>query len=180
MPEDRTGGSVDDPAATARRPPPPLCSSNGWRTPHRTARHDLGVARWTCPACDREFGRVHQSHVCVPGCTVDECFAGRPPVYRFIYDTLMAHVRTLGPVHIDAVGVGVFLKRDRKFAEVRPKARGLSLAVVLPRTVHHPRISRTIRTSDERVAHVIKLLDPGDVDDEVCDWLTEAYLTASD
>jgi hypothetical protein len=36
------------------------------------------MARWTCPRCDREFGRAHQSHTCVPGGTIEDSFAGRP------------------------------------------------------------------------------------------------------
>src|SRR5439155_8592160 len=78
------------------------------------------VSRWTCPHCDREFGRANQSHVCVPGNSVDECFATRPPYQREIFEVLMEYLDTLGPVHLDAVRVGVFLKRERTFAEVRP------------------------------------------------------------
>ncbi|UBU10105.1 hypothetical protein [Nonomuraea gerenzanensis] len=36
------------------------------------------MTRWVCPACDREFARTRQSHVRVPGCTVEETFAPRP------------------------------------------------------------------------------------------------------
>jgi hypothetical protein len=25
------------------------------------------MSRWACPACDREFGRARQSHVCLSG-----------------------------------------------------------------------------------------------------------------
>jgi hypothetical protein len=61
-------------------------------------------------------------------------------VQRGVYDAILAHVRSLGPVHEDTVGVGVFLKRDRKLAEVRPRSRDVWLALYLPRTVHDPRI----------------------------------------
>src|SRR5438270_10534584 len=115
------------------------------------------MSRWTCPACDREFGRAHQAHVCVPGCTVEETFAGRPPVQRAVYDALVAHLDTLGPVHADAVRVGVFLKNERKLAEVRPKARSLTLWLLLPRRIDDPRVSRYERVSADRVAHVLKL-----------------------
>jgi hypothetical protein len=142
-------------------------------------RHDRVMSRWTCPACEREFGRTHQSHVCVPGGTVDECFAGRPPVQRAIYDALMAHLDTLGPVHVDAVRVGVFLKHERKLAEVRPRARSLSLALVLPRPVDDPRIARRLPGSGGRIWHMLKLTAVADVDDRVRDWLTEAYHAAS-
>ncbi len=93
------------------------------------------MSRWTCPRCDREFGRANTAHVCVPGCTVDECFAPWPPLWRDIYDAIWEHLASLGPVHADAVKVGVFLLSDRKLAEVRPKARSLSLELLLPRTV---------------------------------------------
>jgi hypothetical protein len=138
------------------------------------------VSRWTCPQCDREFGRARQSHVCVPGCTVEECFAPWPPVYREIYDTIMDHLAALGPLHADAVGVGVFLKSDRKLAEVRPKARSLSLALFLPRPVEHPRISRRLPASGERTVHFVKLLSPADVDEQVLAWLTESFDAATD
>ena len=75
-------------------------------------RQDGCVARWTCPRCDREFGRARQGHTCVPGCTVDETFAGHSPEQRGVYNAILAHLQSLGPVHEDAVGVGVFLKRD--------------------------------------------------------------------
>ncbi|HEU4426373.1 MAG TPA: DUF5655 domain-containing protein [Pilimelia sp.] len=136
------------------------------------------MGRWVCPRCEREFGRVNQSHVCVPGCTVDDVFARRPPVQRAIYDALMAHLAELGPVHVDAVGVGVFLKRDEKLAEVRPMARSLSLQFVLPRTLDDARVVRRMRISAGRFLHIVRLTDPGDVDETVRAWLAEAYLAA--
>ena len=137
------------------------------------------MSRWTCPACDREFGRANQSHVCVPGCTEDECFAGRPPVQREIYEEILAELETLGPVHKDTVSVGVFLKRARTIGEVRPKARALTLMLWLPRIVDDPRIDRRFPQSGDRVVHVLKFTDAAQVDDQVRDWLAEAYDAAS-
>jgi hypothetical protein len=107
--------------------------------------------------------------------TVDECFAPWPPVYRDIYDALTDFMSTLGTVHADVVKVGVFLKRQRKIAEIRPKARSLSLDLILPRRVDDPRISRTIPISADRIAHMVKLTKLEDLDDQLLDWLTEAY-----
>lgn len=138
------------------------------------------MTRWTCPECERQFGRAHQSHTCAPGGSVDDCFVERPPVQRAIYDAIIGHLRTLGRVHVDAVRVGVFLKRSRKLAEIRPKARSLSLELVLPRAVDHPRIARRIRLSVDRTVHVVKLVAVDDVDDVLRDWLTEAFVAAGD
>lgn len=137
------------------------------------------VSRWVCPACEREFDRKHQSHVCVPGCTLEECFAGRPEAQRAAYDAIADFVESLGPVHFDVVRVGVFLKRQRTFAEIRPMARALSVEFVLPRTIHGARITRAVRWGGDRITHVVRLTDPGEVDDELCDWLAEAYDAAS-
>lgn len=136
------------------------------------------MARWVCPQCDREFGRTNQSHVCVPGCTVEETFAPWPPHYLEIYRAIEEHLDSLGPLHADAVKVGVFLKSDRKIAEIRPKARSLQLALVLPRMVQDPRVSRHFRMP-EQTWHMIKLTSLDDVDEQLLDWLAEAYLAAS-
>jgi hypothetical protein len=61
---------------------------------------------------------------------------------------------------------------------VRPKARSVSLELVLPRAVDHPRVARRIRISADRTVHVVKLVTVEDVDDLVREWLTEAFLAA--
>jgi Domain of unknown function (DUF5655) len=138
------------------------------------------MARWRCPRCEREFARTNQSHVCVPGGTVAETFAGRPEYQRAAYEAVMAHLRTLGPVHVDAVGVGVFLKSDRKFAEVRPMARALSLDIMAIHAIAHPLVLRSQRIGADRVWSVIRLHGPDDVDDALKAALTIAYDDATD
>ena len=80
------------------------------------------MSRWTCPNCDREVGRRNQTHLCVPGCTVEETFAAHPEQLP-AYEAIVAFLETLGPVHADVVSVGVFLKTSRTVAEVRPRNR---------------------------------------------------------
>lgn len=137
------------------------------------------MTRWTCPRCDREFARARQSHTCVPGCTVDATFAGRPPRMRAVYDAIVDHLATLGPVHEDAVSVGVFLKRERKVAEVRPRSADVLLLIFLPHRVENARIRPLPGSTGARVVHRLPLREAGDVDDAVRDWLTIAYHDAS-
>jgi hypothetical protein len=133
------------------------------------------ATRWTCPRCDREFARAGQGHTCVPGCTVEETFTGRDPKFRAIYDAVLDHLRTLGDVHEDAVKVGVFLKRDRKLAELRPRSRDVLVYLFLPRPVETARIAPARWASGPRVGHQLKLREVSDVDDEVRGWFTMAY-----
>ncbi|SFW84104.1 DUF5655 domain-containing protein [Amycolatopsis australiensis] len=133
------------------------------------------ATRWTCPRCDREFARAGQSHTCVPGGTVDDTFAGKPPWQREVYDAVIGHLRTLGDVHEDAVKVGVFLKRDRKLAELRPRSRDVLVYLWLPHPVETARIAPAGWTSGPRVGHRLSLRSVSDVDEEVREWLTIAF-----
>jgi len=92
----------------------------------------------------------------------------------------MAHLLTLGPVHEDAVSVGVFLKRDRKLAEVRPRSRDVWLGLYLPRPADDPRLRRAGGRAGPRVVHILLLRSADEVDSQVRDWLTQAFLDASD
>src|SRR5947208_302406 len=72
--------------------------------------------------------------------------AGRPSYMRSLYDEIVTRLRASGPVHEDAVAVGVFLKAERKIAEVRPLARSLRVWLLLPREVPG---RRAVRASSE-------------------------------
>jgi hypothetical protein len=138
------------------------------------------MARWTCPRCDREFGRANQAHTCVPGGTVEDSFAGRPAAQVEVYRRIMAHLASVGPVHADSVQVGVFLKSDRKFAELRPMARALSVNLQMSRPISDVRVARTMRITGQQHLNVVRVTDPDQVDDVLCGWLTEAYDEATD
>jgi hypothetical protein len=117
--------------------------------------------------------------------TLDDYFAvppaqeGRsglgPARERPIFDAVLAHLETLGEIHVEPVSVGIFLKRSRGFAELRPKVNWIELSFGLTRRVEHPKISRIIRASGARIYHFVRLHEPSDVDSDVRDWLTEAY-----
>ncbi len=130
---------------------------------------------WTCPQCHRQFGRRNQSHECAPAMSLEEYFATGPERERPIFEAVRTHVESLGPVHIEPVSVGIFLKRARTFAELRPMVRWVALSFAVSRTLDHPKIARTVRGSGSRTYYVVNLRTAEDVDDDVCDWLSEAY-----
>jgi hypothetical protein len=103
-------------------------------------------------------------------------FAERPPAQRKIHDAVVKALRREGPFLVEAVGVGILIKRARTFAELRPNRDGLVLGVLLSRVVSHPRITKVLKTSAHRAAHFIPLRDAKDVDREVRAWLVEAYV----
>jgi hypothetical protein len=139
------------------------------------------MTAWLCPECGRQFGRRNQSHECAPAMTLEEYFSTGPDRERPIFEAVMHHLDTVGPVHVEPVSVGIFLKRTRTFAELRPMQRWVALSFVLSRAVDHPRIARKLKgsTAGSRTYHVVNVREPAEVDDEVCGWLTESYLESS-
>src|SRR5262245_12199479 len=97
---------------------------------------------WTCPMCGRRFARSGQGHVCAEAMTLDVYFATARPHERPIFDTVHGYLRTLGPVHVEPVGVGIFIKKRGSFVELRPKTQWVAMSFPMPRRVRHPRITR--------------------------------------
>lgn len=110
--------------------------------------------------------------------SVEEYFSTGPPHERPIFEAVMAHVITLGPVHVEPVSVGIFLKRAQTFAQLRPRDRWVALSFWLPRKVEHDRIVRKVVEYSGRYWHVANLRAPDDLDDRLRGWLTEAYLNS--
>jgi Domain of unknown function (DUF5655) len=128
-----------------------------------------------CPNCEREFASTNQAHVCVPGITVSELLSRHPAWVGEIYVALMGHLSSLGPIHEDAVNVGIFLKSDRKIASFRPRVRSVLLSFFLPYELTNPRIARVLPVAAGRIAHMINLTNAEQVDDQLREWLAEAY-----
>ena len=109
---------------------------------------------------------------------LDEYFKQRPPHERAIFEAVHTHLEDVGPVLVEAVQVGIFFKRTRTFAELRPKRKCVALSILLSRRLHSPRIVKSYEGTGLRNAYFIDLHSPEDVDEEVQDWLTEAYLSS--
>jgi hypothetical protein len=90
----------------------------------------------------------------------------------------MRHLDTVGPVHVEPVSVGIFLKRDRQFAQLRPMQRWVALSFSLPRPVHHRLITKKVVPYHGRYHHVAQIREAEDLDEQILEWLTEAYLNS--
>lgn len=133
---------------------------------------------WDCPECGRRFARAGQGHECAPPMTVEEYFSTGPAHERPVFDAVMARLDSIGPIHVEPLSVGIFLKRAQTFAQLRPMQRWVALSFSLRRQVSHPRIVRKPIPYSGRYHHVANLRSPDDIDDQLVDWVTEAYLDA--
>jgi len=121
------------------------------------------------------FGRSGQSHDCAPGLSLDEYFATGPSHERPVFDAVMNRLERVGPVHADIVSVGIFLKNPKKFAELRPKQKWVAVSFSLGRPARHHLITRKVIGYGNKYWHVANVTGPADVDEALCELLTEAY-----
>jgi hypothetical protein len=107
--------------------------------------------------------------------SLEEYLATGPEFEAPIVHAVLDHVRSLGPVHVEPVSVGILVKRSRGFAELRPMVRWEALSFAAARPIESDRIARRQR-SGSRAWLTVNLRTAAEVDDDVRSWLTEAYL----
>lgn len=139
------------------------------------ARHVRTVPTWTCPDCGRPLGRRNQSHACEPGIHLDEFLERQPEEWLPTWRAALAAFEGIDDLIIEPVDVGILLKRRGTFAELRPKKRAVELSFKLTRSVDHARIRRIVESSVHRRAHFVWLTSPDDVDDQIREWIIEAW-----
>jgi hypothetical protein len=88
---------------------------------------------------------------------------------------VIGYLRTLGPIHVEPVSVGIFLKKQGSFVELRPMTKWVALSFSLPRRIESSKIARKPIDTGSRFFHVVNLRSPEDLDDDVRAWLAESY-----
>jgi hypothetical protein len=99
---------------------------------------------WTCPACDRAFA-TRRAHVCAPGMPLEVWLDERAPGHRRAADAVLRVAKRYRELVIEAVGVGVLIKRERTIVELRPKTRWLDMSFISSESIDDARIARTVR-----------------------------------
>lgn len=106
--------------------------------------------------------------------SLDEYLATGPPHEAPIVEAVLTGLADLD-VHVEPVSVGVFLKRPRLFAQLRPMTRWEAVSFILGRTLTSSRIARKVYETGSGRYHVVNVRTPAEVDDELLAWLIEAY-----
>lgn len=107
--------------------------------------------------------------------TLEEYFSTGPTHERPVFEAVHRYLTTLGPVFVEPVSVGIFLKKAGSFIELRPMTKWVAMSFPLQRTVVHPQIARTPIVAGNRVFHWVNLRRPEDLTDQVMSWLAESY-----
>ena len=112
--------------------------------------------------------------------SLEEYFSTGPAHERPVFDAVMRYLADAGPLHVEPVSVGIFLKNPSNFAEVRPMQKWVAVSFSLRRRAAHRTIVRKVMPYGGRYFHVANLAAPADFDVQLADLLTEAYQQATD
>ena len=107
--------------------------------------------------------------------SLEEYFSTGPAHERPVFEAVHGYLCSLGPVHVEPVSVGIFIKKSGSFVELRPMTRWVALSFPLPRRIEHPLISRKPFDTGTRIHHVVNLRSPHDLTDDIKGWLAESY-----
>ncbi|MGI9606264.1 MAG: DUF5655 domain-containing protein [Acidimicrobiales bacterium] len=137
---------------------------------------------WTCPECERRFGRANQGHECAPALSIAEFFESGPDFERPIFEVVRAHlldaaIHDAAPdeLWIEPVSVGIFFKRRTSFVQLRTMTKWVAVCFNLERKVTSNRLARKVIAHSGRHYHVVNVRSADEIDDQLLDWLTEAW-----
>ena len=129
---------------------------------------------WTCPNCKRIFKHKNQWHSCVR-VDAEDHFSGKGPNVKEIYDKLLKEVKKFGEVNISPVKGCILLKASGTFLALKPKKEWMDIEFLLSEKVDDFLIHKTVRVSNHRFAHFVRLEDPKQVTKQLLGWLNRSY-----
>ena len=107
--------------------------------------------------------------------TIDEYFSTGPPHERPVFDEVLRRLDGIGPIHIEPVSVGIFLKRAKTFVELRPMTKWVAVSFSLRRVARHRLITRRVVSYGSWFWHVANVAGPDEIDDDLIGLMAEAY-----
>ena len=108
--------------------------------------------------------------------TLEEYFSTGPPHERPVDEAVLDGLAARGvEPFLEPVSVGIFLKRAQSFCQLRPMTKWVAVGFILRRRIQHPRFARKVDGNGTRWWYVVNVRTPEEVDDELLDWLVEAW-----
>lgn len=108
--------------------------------------------------------------------SVDPFFQNSDPSLRAAYDALLEALGQVGFVREDIKDGEIVLERnDKPFVSIQPQDSYLNLSFSTNAPLHNTRVTdEQIGTSLYR--HIVKLTGPANIDEQLIQWLSAAYV----
>jgi len=133
---------------------------------------------WTCPQCHRQFRNKNQAHSCALT-DPDTHFLACSPQVEASCRLLLDKVKEFGRINITSVKNAILISSKSTFLAIKTKKDHAGIEFLLDHEISEFPINKTFRVSRSRVAHFIRIGEPGDVDEQLMRWIRQAYDTVN-
>jgi predicted transport protein len=134
---------------------------------------------WTCPECKRTFKRKDQQHSCTL-ISKESLFERRPPELKKLYDRIVKELKKFGEYKEETIKPDIiFFKTKSTFLAIKVKRDHLDVEFFLEKPEDVPPVSKYLQTSKHRVAHLVPVDQPGDINQQLINWMKRSYLLVS-
>jgi hypothetical protein len=107
-----------------------------------------------------------------------DIFTGKSQAVRDLYDLLVGELNKLGPVHEIVKAISISLENRRPYASVLIRNRSIKLVLRAQHRIASQRILSIDRIGANSYDHTVLLESKSDIDDELMQWLGEAYFSS--
>jgi len=129
---------------------------------------------WTCPNCNCQFKNRNQDHSC-GHFTIEQVFDKRPPEIFEIFKTIHDTVKCFGNMQIRAVKNGVLFSVKSTFLALKPHSKYLAVEFACGNAYDEFPVEKYVRVSKTEYAHLLRVENLSEVDNQLIEWLREAY-----
>ena len=129
---------------------------------------------WSCPKCKRIFKHKNQWHSCVR-IEAENHFSDKDPNVKKMYEKIVREVRKFGEVNVSPVKSSIMLKSKGTFVAIKPKLGSLDIEFFAEEEINDYPILKSLRVSKRRVAHLVRLENPKDINKQLLNWLRHSY-----
>jgi hypothetical protein len=107
--------------------------------------------------------------------TLDSHFSGKEPFVRVLYDRLLSVLRKFGGVIEEPRKTSIHLVNVSAFAGVQTRGTYILLNIKADHKIESPRIHKADQVAAKRFHHRVKVASVNEIDNELIDWLHDAY-----
>lgn len=107
--------------------------------------------------------------------SVDSHFEDKAPEVKATYDRLLAVLRLFGPVREVPRKTSIHLEKTSGFAGIHPRKKFFNLEFRTNYKISDPRIVKRQRLATRHYEYTVKMQCANDVDDQLLNWLRDAY-----
>jgi hypothetical protein len=111
--------------------------------------------------------------------SVEAHLKDKPEAIRTTYQRIITAFESVGDIRINAVKGSISIAARSVFCTVRILMKSIKVELLLPRKLENPRIEKVVPVSSVRFLHMMTIMKPDDVDEELTGWLQEAMAANS-